>query len=123
MADINTVPLATPLLLGLCRQLVPADLGRREFALDVEANFVSREQGDVGVQDGQMLEGGPRADLSVVVVGGHLEDGGCTVVDAERDPAVDVVVCVLVGREHFVVFHIAFPFGGGKTAECESVAG
>lgn len=115
--------LATPLLIGLCRQLVSADRGGCEFSLEADANVVSPPQKDFFGQDGQILDGDRRADLSLVAVGVHHEGCGGAVIRVERNPAVDVVFCVLFGSEHFVVFHVAFPFGGGKTTECESMAG
>lgn len=112
MADINIQLLATPLLLGHCRQLVKADLDGREFALEAEADFVSLLQVGVGGQDGPMLECGLRADFPVVSVGFYLEDGRCNVVRAGRDPGIDVVVCALLDGEHVIVLLTAYPLGG-----------
>lgn len=117
MADVNTGPQATPLLLGLW-QLVSADLCAREFAFQFQDDFLSRAQVGIGGQDGQILQLGLRADRPFVVVDvNHLEFGCCTGALAERNPAVDVVLCVLVVAQHFVVLLTAFPFAGGKRAE------
>lgn len=109
MADINTAPLAPPLLLGLRRQLLKADPRGRELASEADAHSESLEQVHVGGHHGPVLEGGLRADLSVPGVGVHPQDGCGAAAGGERHPAVDVVVAVLVDGEHVVVFPVASP--------------
>lgn len=100
-----------------------ADSGGVELALQVDADVVSRDQGDVGQKSDQWrLEGNTHPVVSAnPVVVGQLDDDRFTAFCAEFNPAVDVAVCVLLSREDFVV-PAALPFGGGETGECESVA-
>lgn len=99
-----------------------ANRGGLELALEVEADRVSPEQGDVGGQNDHIHEGVIGLDFSAVLaVGDHPEGHLFSAARAECNPAVDVVVCELVGGEHIVV-PVGVPFGGGETGECESVA-
>lgn len=132
MADKNTEratpppPAAPPSprrLLDLCRQLVNAERGVREVVPEMEDDSVSRDHVGVAGCDRHVLEGGLTAELSVlIVILHHPEDSLSPGARGESNPAVHVVVAVLGYVEHLVFCLIPSPFGGGKTADCESLA-